>query len=235
MNEKADKVYQTLSAIDCRAVSKKKNGLTYLPWAWAWAKVKENFPLATYKVYETENGLIYHHDQKTAWVKTSVTIEGIENIEILPVMDFKNQAIPLGAMTSTAVNKAIQRALTKACARHGLGLYIYQGEDLPDGAEDAQPTAPKPAAPVRANATPTVKTVSVSAALRGLASEAWGLYKSLPSCQKQTPAERERGWCAAIKTTFGKESAADLTEAEWKQFIAQLTGLVEQAKTEAKS
>ena len=227
MNEKADKVYQTLSVIDCRAVSKKKNGLTYLPWAWAWAKVKENFPLATYKVYETENGLIYHHDGKTAWVKTSVTIEGIENIEILPVMDFKNQAIPLGAMTSTAVNKSIQRALTKACARHGLGLYIYQGEDLSDSAEDAQPTAPKTAAAA-------VKTVSIPPALRGLAGEAWGLYKSLPRCKTQTPAERERGWGAAIKTTFGKELAADLTEAEWKQFITRLSALVEDAKKEAK-
>lgn len=230
MNEKADKVYQTLSAIDCRAVSKKKNGLTYLPWAWAWAKVKENFPLATYKVYETADGLIYHHDGKTAWVKTSVTIEGVENVEILPVMDFKNQAIPLNAMTSTAVNKAIQRALTKACARHGLGLYIYQGEDLPDGAEDATPSAPKAAVAVTKAA---VKTVSVPSALRGLAAEAWGLYKSLPLCQKQTAVERERGWGSAIKTTFGKDSAADLTEMDWKQFITRLTDLVEQAKKEA--
>ena len=64
-----------------------------------------------------------------------VVIEGIEHIEYLPVMDFKNESVPLERLTSFDVNKAIQRSLTKACARHGLGLYIYAGEDLPDGQE----------------------------------------------------------------------------------------------------
>ena len=59
-------------------------------------------------------------------------MEGIEHIEMLPVMDFKNKSIPTEAVTSFDVNKAIQRSLTKAVARHGLGLYIYAGEDLPE-------------------------------------------------------------------------------------------------------
>lgn len=53
-------------------------------------------------------------------------------IEYLPIMNFANKSIPLKDVTSYDVNKTIQRSLTKACARHGLGLYIYAGEDLPE-------------------------------------------------------------------------------------------------------
>ena len=67
-----------------------------------------------------------------SWVKTGVTIEGMEHIEYLPVMDNRNNSIPADKVTSMDVNKAIQRSLTKAAARHGLGLYIYAGEDLPE-------------------------------------------------------------------------------------------------------
>ena len=56
-------------------------------------------------------------------------------------MNFSNKSIPLEQVTSTDMNKAIQRSLTKACARHGLGLYIYAGEDIPEGAEQPAPQA----------------------------------------------------------------------------------------------
>ena len=61
-----------------------------------------------------------------------VTATSLEHIEFLPVMDHRNKSIPLDSVTSFDVNKAIQRSLTKAVARHGLGLYIYAGEDLPE-------------------------------------------------------------------------------------------------------
>ena len=70
------------------------------------------------------------------WVKVGMTIEGLEHIEYLPVMDYRNQSIPLEKVTSMDVNKAIQRGLVKAIARHGLGLYIYANEDLPDMTEE---------------------------------------------------------------------------------------------------
>lgn len=110
----------------------KKNDLSYLSWAWAWGELKKLHPTATYTIYENANGLFYHTDGKTAWVKTGVTVDGLEHIEYLPVMDFRNKSIPVEDITSTDVNKAIQRSLTKAVARHGLGLYIYAGEDLPE-------------------------------------------------------------------------------------------------------
>lgn len=114
-----------------------KNGLSYLSWAWAWGELKKRHPGATYHVYENANGCIYHTDGRTCWVKTGVVVNDIEHIEYLPVMDYKNRSISADAVTSFDVNKAIQRSLTKAVARHGLGLYIYAGEDLPEGGTSA--------------------------------------------------------------------------------------------------
>lgn len=125
-------IFDTLNSINVGEHIEKKNGLSYLAWAWAWAETKKKFPEATYTIYENKDGWNYHTDGKTAWVKTGVTIEGLEYIEYLPVMDMRNRSIPVENITSFDVNKAIQRSLTKACARHGLGLYIYAGEDLPE-------------------------------------------------------------------------------------------------------
>ncbi len=124
--------FEKLNAINVNDKTEQKNGLTYLSWAWAWAEVKKVDPTANYTIYENAGGWNYHTDGKTAWVKTGVTVDGIEHIEYLPVMDYRNKSIPVDSITSFDVNKAIQRSLTKACARHGLGLYIYAGEDLPD-------------------------------------------------------------------------------------------------------
>lgn len=125
-------IFKQLNAINVNEHTEKKGKLTYLAWAWAWAEVKKIYPFANYTVYENEKGWNYFTDGKTCWVKTGITIEGLEHIEYLPVMDYNNKSIPADAVTSFDVNKAIQRSLTKACARHGLGLYIYAGEDLPE-------------------------------------------------------------------------------------------------------
>ena len=134
-------VFNNLNSVNCNEHTEKKNGLTYLSWAWAWAEVKKRYPSANYTIYENQQGWNYFTDGRTCWVKTGVTIEGLEHIEYLPVMDYRNASIPLEKVTSFDVNKAIQRSLTKAAARHGLGLYIYAGEDLP---EDAPKPAPAP-------------------------------------------------------------------------------------------
>lgn len=136
-------VFAVLNAINVKDVAEEKNGLLYLSWAWAWAKVKENYPEANYTIYENADGLNYHTDGNTAWVKTGVTIDGIEHIEFLPIMDHRNKSIPVANLTSYDVNKAIQRSLTKACARHGLGLYIYAGEDMPTPEKVARTTEPR--------------------------------------------------------------------------------------------
>ena len=143
-------IFETLNTINVNDKTEKKNGLTYLSWAWAWGEVKKNYPDAVYKIYErdTEYGPVnYFTDGRTCWVKTGLMINGLEHIEELPVMDFRNIAIPYDKITSTDVNKAIQRSLTKAAARHGLGLYIYAGEDLPEAEQEKKPEPVK--APVK--------------------------------------------------------------------------------------
>ena len=125
-------VFEKLNAINVNDKTEKRNGFTYLSWSYAWGEVKKLYPESTYKVYENENGWNYFTDGRTCWVKTGVTIEGLEHIEYLPVLDYRNNSISFEKVTSFDVNKAIQRSLTKAIARHGLGLYIYAGEDLPE-------------------------------------------------------------------------------------------------------
>lgn len=139
-------VFETLNNINVNGHTELKGELTYLSWAWAWAEVKKAYPDAFYTIYENASGLFYHTDGKTCWVKTGVTIDGLEHIEYLPVMNNTNRSIPIESVTSTDVNRAIQRSLTKACARHGLGLYIYAGEDLPESEmpEDMKPTKSEP-------------------------------------------------------------------------------------------
>jgi hypothetical protein len=140
MKEKETKasVFDVLNSINVNEHTEKKNNLTYLSWAWAWSKVKEHYPEAFYTIYENKDGLFYHTDGRTCWVKTGVTINGLEHIEYLPVMDNRNQSIGVDRVTSFDVNKAIQRSLTKAAARHGLGLYIYAGEDLPEAVKEEE-------------------------------------------------------------------------------------------------
>lgn len=156
---KKQSVFEILSKVDCsKHIEKKSNGkveLSYLSWAWAWHIAKHYFPEAYFTIYESDNHIPYFTDGRTCWVKTGVTIEGLEHIEYLPIMDHRNFSIPVDKVTSMDMNKAIQRSLTKAIARHGLGLYVYAGEDLPSEADEAareatnaaveQPYKPMPA------------------------------------------------------------------------------------------
>ena len=140
-------VFAELNAINVTDKIEKKNNLSYLSWPYAWGELKKRDETANAKVYENADGWNYHTDGRTCWVKVGVTAFGLEHIEYLPVMDFRNQSITADKVTSMDVNKAIQRAMVKAIARHGLGLYIYAGEDLPEGEEPAQAPAQEPTPP----------------------------------------------------------------------------------------
>lgn len=132
-------VFDILNAVDVSTKIKTKNGLSYLSWASAWAEVKKKYQDATYKIYpqvmdEGGNTRYWHDDGRTGWVEVGVTVNGQEIIETLAIMDFKNKSIPADQITSVDANKSLKRCLVKACALHGLGLYIYEGEDLPEEA-----------------------------------------------------------------------------------------------------
>ena len=130
--EKEQNYFERLFLININDKVEKKNGLSYVSWSYAWGEVKKLFPNSTYTIYENKDEWNYFTDGRTGWVKTGVTINELEHIEELPIMDFRNKSILLESITSFDVNKTIQRSLTKAIARHGLGLYIYAGEDLPE-------------------------------------------------------------------------------------------------------
>lgn len=130
--------FEYLSELNVSTKTEKKGegekALTYLPWSDAWGEIMKYDPDADYKVYRNDQGWNYFTDGRTAWVEVGAIVKGRERKMMLPVMNNRNQAIPLSNMTSTDVNKAIMRCLVKALAMHGLALYIYQGEDLPEAA-----------------------------------------------------------------------------------------------------
>lgn len=137
-------IFQTLSEIDISPKIKQKNKMDYLPWSSAWDFVKNEFPQASYRVVKTEDGCIYHNDGRTCWVETEMTINGETQTEILPVLDFRNQAIPLEKVTSSDVNKSIKRCLVKNLALFGLGLSLWNGEELSDNAKKKKDEDEKP-------------------------------------------------------------------------------------------
>ena len=113
--------------------TEKKNNLTYLSWAWAWAEVLKHDPDAIWVCHTY--GQPGHEEPcmrigKTAMMHVSVTIKNLRRECMLPVMDHRNKAIQ--DPDAFAVNTAIMRCMTKAISMHGLGLYIYAGEDLPE-------------------------------------------------------------------------------------------------------
>jgi len=130
----AKSVWETLSEIDVSSHIEQKGKFSYISWAWAWALVKQKYPQATFKkltfVDNQNNVLPFMRDSLTyTYVSCSVTIEGIEQEEIFPVLGNKNE--PLKAATSFQVNTAHQRCLVKCLAYHGFGTNVYAGEDLP--------------------------------------------------------------------------------------------------------
>jgi len=124
----------------------KKNGLTYLSWAWAWAEALKADPTATFHVdtFQRADGttIPYMEINGTAMVWVRTTLFGKEMTCMLPVMDHRNK--PIQNPDAFQVNTAIMRCLTKCLAMHGLGLYIYAGEDLPE--DDGVVPPPKPKA-----------------------------------------------------------------------------------------
>ena len=119
--------YLELRKINVNENTEKKGRFTYLSWAWAVDQLLQLDPSATWR-----------YDQPMAFGDTlmvfcTVTAFGKDMTAQLPVMNNQNKAMP--NPDAFAVNTAMQRCLAKAIALHGLGLYIYAGEDLPDADE----------------------------------------------------------------------------------------------------
>ncbi len=132
--------FKALASINVKDKIEKKGRFDYLSWTYAWAIIKDKYPDANRKVYESDHtGLNYFTDGNTAYVKVGVTIGGVEHIDYLPIMNHQNRSIKVESVTSFDVNKAIQRSMVKAIGMHGLGLSLWAGEDLVDVSEEKPP------------------------------------------------------------------------------------------------
>lgn len=140
-----------LLRINVNEHTEKKNGLSYLSWAWAWAEVLKVDPQATWEAVEFDGFPASFAPDGSALVKTLVTIKGHTKSCWLPVMNHRNQAIK--NPDAFAVNTALVRCLTKCISMHGLGLYIYAGEDLPEGEEEKKEEKPVTETGFRSSAT----------------------------------------------------------------------------------
>ena len=135
--------FRTLAALNVKDRVEKKGRYDYLSWAYAWAMIKDQYPDANRKVYESEHtGLNYFTDGSTGYVKVGVTINDVEHVDYLPIMNHSNQSLSIDKITSFAVNKTIQRSTVKAIAMHGLGLSLWAGEDLVGISEEAPAVKP---------------------------------------------------------------------------------------------
>ncbi|PEQ01528.1 hypothetical protein CN587_25220 [Bacillus wiedmannii] len=157
-------LFQQLYDINVNDKLDKKANLSYLSWAWAWAEVKKVDPNASNEVHEfplpnVEGVKVPYLQTPTGYfVKVSVTIKGQTETEWLPVMDHRNKTIE--KPNAFDINKNTKRCLVKAIALHGLGLYVYAGEDLPEvdanesnGDQTNNNNKPKEELPLPANAT----------------------------------------------------------------------------------
>lgn len=185
--------FKKLNAINVNENTEKKNGLTYLSWAWAWTELKKVYPDATYQIRQFD-GKPYLYDENLGYmVMTEMTVDGITHEMWLPVMDGANKAMKdkeytgkkgkyeftVQPATMFDINTAIMRCLTKNISMFGLGLYIYAGEDLPE--EDAeQKKAEEEAKKIETQIIPSAKV----AVLRGMCEKdkvpedkVTGLYK----------------------------------------------------------
>ena len=139
--------FRSLFQIDVSKYVEMKGQFSYLSWPFAVAQLRLADPAAHWEVRRFD-GLPYLNTELGFFVEVAVTVQGVTLSQIHPVLDHKNR--PMLAPTPFDINTSIQRCLVKAIALHGLGLYIYAGEDLPqqyteaanDGAPDAAPPAP---------------------------------------------------------------------------------------------
>ena len=120
--------YEELSKINVSEHIEKKGKFSYLSWAWAVDVLRKHDPSATWEVIRFD-GMPYMKTDCGYFVEVAVTVQGITLSQIHPVLNNQNKPIP--QPNAFDINTSIQRCLVKAIALHGLGLYIYAGEDLP--------------------------------------------------------------------------------------------------------
>ena len=128
--ERRKNPFAQLNKVDVSKYVEKKGKFNYLSWAYAVRELKKVCPNATWGVVKAEDGSPFMLTSCGYFVEVWVEVEGCRLSQVHPVLDHRNQ--PLESPNAFQINTSIQRALAKAIALHGLGLYIFAGEDLPE-------------------------------------------------------------------------------------------------------
>ena len=211
MNPSNDNYFVELSKINVNEHVERKGQFSYLSWPFAVSQLRQFDPVATWQVLRFD-GLPYLNTEAGCFVEFSVCVKGVSLSQIHPVLDSKNR--PILAPTSFDINTSIQRCLVKAIALHGLGLYLYSGEDLPLPSDEPKAEV-KPAvseqrpvaAPVPAPATPIrqgkVITIAQIAQIERLLTE--------------TGSDR-----AKLLAYFGVETLAEIAVADYPRVVRSL-------------
>ena len=129
-NKKEKSSFHKLNDINVNSFTEKKGRFTYLSWAYAVRELKKECPSPTWGVEKAEDGSPYFKTECGYFVHVWVDVDGVRLSQIHPVLDNKNQ--PIEKPNAFEINTSIQRCLAKAISLHGLGLYLYAGEDLPE-------------------------------------------------------------------------------------------------------
>ncbi len=215
-------VWDILSKVDCSEHAEKKNGLTYLSWAWAWGIMMEHFPQATYEFLTEE---FDDAGTCTVWCRVKIA-DNYEDIRYttlertmwLPVMDYKNKAIT--HPDSRAISDTRMRCLTKCLAMFGLGHYIYAGEDLPpDNSPPSEPKAEKKPAKKKEPA-PKVTPIKQEEAVSVGSVGSVGVAEAQPPAENHIGSEEEAdnvlSFMMSTADTFATGTEQDLIDF-WKQ------------------
>lgn len=226
-------IIESLRTLNVSEKTEKKNGLTYLSWAWAWDEVLKKSPTAKYEVIKNEQGLPYFYDQKTGYmVFTKVTIDELTHEMWLPVMDSTNKAmkaepytvktkykeITVSAATMFDINKTIMRCLVKNLAMFGLGLYIYAGEDLPEIEEEAPTQQTKKETPKPIETEAQKKARHLNKTVNAITHNGLTIdqKKLLAEVILWLPIEEMKPWLGVINN-WGKDGASEM--------VAEINGL----------
>jgi hypothetical protein len=198
-----------LSKINVNEHVERKGQFSYLSWPFAVSQLRQFDPVATWAVLRFD-GLPYLNTEAGCFVEVAVCVKGVSLSQIHPVLDSKNR--PILAPTAFDINTSIQRCLVKAIALHGLGLYLYSGEDLPL-ASDEPKTEDKPVVPeVKPVAAPAPATPIRQGKLITIAQIA-----QIERLLTETGSDR-----AKLLAYFGVETLAEIAVADYPRVVRSL-------------
>lgn len=202
--------FSQLASVNVGEHIERKGQFSYLSWPFAVSQLRQFDETATWEVRRFD-GLPYLATDCGTFVEVAVTVRGVTLSQIHPVLDSRNKPIPAPSVFD--INTSIQRCLVKAIALHGLGLYIYAGEDLPATSEETRPQEQAPAPAARKSKSPS-STITTLPTRKGITPAQIAQIERLLD---ETGGDRNR-----LLAYFGCEQLAELNPEDFPRVIRSL-------------